>query len=59
MKHHPLRCAYCKKVPRGKSRIAERKKYAPFCSYHCQEWGNLREVACYLESLKAINEGAN
>lgn len=31
------RCARCGVIPRGKSRIAEAARYAPYCSYQCQE----------------------
>ena len=45
------RCARCRKLPRGKLREAEFKRYAPFCSFHCQEWNRLEEAQRHLSNI--------
>ena len=38
------RCKRCGKMPRGKMQKENYERYAPYCSFHCQEWASL-EVA--------------
>ena len=45
------RCHRCKKIPRGKIRIENAKRYAPFCSYHCQEWARLEAASEYVRNM--------
>lgn len=47
------RCKCCGKFPRGKARIAEFARYAPFCSYHCQETYNMKINLQYCAELRA------
>jgi hypothetical protein len=42
-------CKRCGKHPRGKMQEANFKRYAPFCSYHCQEWFRLEEAQRYIK----------
>lgn len=42
-------CKYCGKKPRGALRISEFDRYAPFCSYQCQEKWDLVEQRRYLD----------
>lgn len=48
------RCARlrCNKLPRGKKQDAEYQRYAPYCSYHCQQWAQLEDAKRYLNSLE-------
>ena len=47
------RCKRCGKLPRGKMQAENFKRYAPYCSYHCQEWANLEGAQRYInESLR-------
>lgn len=56
MKHTKIdlrpRCKRCKKLPRGKMKQAEFERYAPYCSYHCQEWGRLEDARRHLDTLR-------
>jgi hypothetical protein len=49
-----LRCERhrCRKIPRGKLRLAERERYAPYCSFHCQEWARLEGAQAYVNRLR-------
>ena len=47
-RNDPRRCRRCRKIPRGKTAEAYAERYAPFCSYHCQEWFRLEEAERYL-----------
>ena len=42
------RCKRCGKLPRGKMQAENFKRYAPFCSYHCQEWAYLEDAHRYI-----------
>ena len=47
------RCKRCGKLPRGKMNTDNFKRYAPYCSFHCQEWANLEGAQRYInESLR-------
>ena len=39
------RCDRCRKIPRGKMNLENWQRYKPFCSYHCQQWGQLEQAA--------------
>ncbi len=43
------RCKRCKKLPRGKMQRANYERYAPYCSYHCQEWAQLEDAQRYID----------
>ena len=43
-----LRCKRCGKLPRGKMQTEHFKRYTPYCSYHCQEWANLKDAQRYI-----------
>ena len=45
------RCKRCNKIPRGKRQEIEYKQYAPYCSYHCQQWGALEDAQRYINNL--------
>lgn len=46
-----LRCKRCRKIPRGKLRLAERARYTPYCSFHCQEWARTEDHLVYIRRL--------
>lgn len=46
------RCENCKKMPRGKLRLAAYEQHAPYCSYHCQQIGGTRKAAEHLRTLR-------
>lgn len=50
VEHRP-RCKRCGKLPRGK--IADR--YAPYCSYDCQQWHGLEQAMAHLKTLPKEN----
>jgi len=51
-----LRCqrARCRKIPRGKRAVADRERYTPYCSFHCQEWARLEDAQAYIRTLSPI-----
>lgn len=49
----PCRCKRCGKLPRGKMQHDNAKRYAPYCSYHCQEWAQLEEAQRYINKLRS------
>ena len=32
-------------------------RYAPYCSYHCQQWANLEDAQEYINGLQAAAGG--
>lgn len=42
------KCARCGKVIRSKAARVSFVRYAPFCSFHCQEWASLEAAQRYL-----------
>ena len=38
------RCERCNKIPKGELRKKEFEKYAPYCSYHCEQWFILEQA---------------
>lgn len=52
------KCARCGKAIRSKADKSSFVRYAPFCSYHCQEWASLEAAQRYLaERRRAKAEG--
>jgi hypothetical protein len=47
-----LRCKRCRKIPRGKRAVADRERYTPYCSFHCQEWGRIDDARRYIATLE-------
>lgn len=47
-----LRCKRCRKIPRGEQRKRSFEQYAPYCSYHCQEWAKLEGAHRYLQTIR-------
>ena len=45
------RCKRCRKIPRGKINQANAKRYAPYCSFSCQEWARLEDASAHVRSL--------
>lgn len=39
-----MKCPRCNKKPEV--------RFFPYCSYHCQEWGNLHAANMYLAELR-------
>src|ERR1700683_2741023 len=48
------RCRRCHKIPRGKMAWGNWERYAPYCSYHCQEWGRLEDAQRYLNAKRDL-----
>ena len=46
------RCKRCGKIPRGKFSKSEAERYAPFCSYQCQQFYGLEEAQRYINSRR-------
>ena len=44
------RCSNCGKLPRGKLQQANYQRYAPYCSFHCQESARMKRI------LRAVND---
>lgn len=38
------RCKRCNKRPRGKMAKQDFERYAPYCSYHCEQWAALENA---------------
>jgi len=56
LRHRCPRCGVLKPEPRGtrtKERAAEFERYAPYCSYHCQEWHKTEQA---YEHLRRCDE---
>lgn len=49
------RCKRCRKIPRGKARMAEFERYKPLCSFHCQEWDRVEGGMRRIRELQADN----
>src|ERR1035437_1376585 len=49
-------CKRCGRKPRGRMQIASAERYAPFCSYQCQQWYNLEDARAYLAELREEKE---
>ncbi len=45
------RCKRCQKIPRSKLAKENAKRYAPYCSFHCQEWARLEDVSPYVRNM--------
>lgn len=45
------RCKRCRKLIKGKLRVAQYEQYKPYCSYHCQEWAKLEDAQAYINIL--------
>lgn len=45
------RCHRCRKIPRSKIGKENMKRYAPFCSYHCQEWARLEAASEWVRNM--------
>jgi hypothetical protein len=45
------RCKRCRKIPRGRMQTQNAKRYAPYCSYHCQEWARLEDASAYVRNM--------
>ena len=50
----PRRCKRCRKIPRGKMQQNTARIYAPYCSFHCQEWARLEDASEYVRNLPAF-----
>jgi hypothetical protein len=48
------RCRRCHKIPRGKIAWGNWERYAPYCTFHCQEWGRLEDAQAYLRQREAL-----
>lgn len=45
------RCERCNKLPRGKIKQENARRYAPYCSFHCQEWHRLELASSYVRDM--------
>ena len=45
------RCKRCQKIPRSKMAKENAKHYAPYCSFHCQEWARLEDASDYVRNM--------
>lgn len=45
------RCKRCRKLPRGKLQKDNAQRYAPYCSYHCQEWARLEDASEFVRAM--------
>ena len=45
------RCPYCRKLIKSKMQLANFKRYAPFDSYACQEYENMRRNLAYVYAI--------
>jgi hypothetical protein len=54
------RCARlrCNKLPRGNAQLANYKRYAPYCSYHCQESARVEDALRYLAASSNKGEAS-
>ena len=50
------RCKRCRKLPRGKMQTENLKRYAPYCSFHCQEWARLEDAQQYINENLMLKE---
>lgn len=45
------RCKRCRKIPRGRIQTENAKRYAPYCSFHCQEWARLEGSSTFVRNM--------
>jgi hypothetical protein len=51
------RCKRCQKLPRGKIKVANAERYAPYCSFHCQEWHRLELASEWVRNMPGVLKG--